>query len=733
MNVDSAIRMRRSVRRYSDRPVSDAVIEECLRLALLAPSGGMAQAWSFIVVRDPEVRGPLAELVIDGGAEYFATVRPPAEGVTSREHARWAAYYAEQTLGTYLQVPVWIVAARVPRNVFPAEQAQLEHDADLMSIAFAMENLFVAARARGIGTVPTVFHWYRDADFRSLLDLPDDIEVPVITPFGYPIEFPTSLPPALKAIRRPWRSLVFDDRWEVPHAAPEADVSAEAPPDEPTSSGAAVEVTEETTDAVSEAGAATDEATVNETDDTVTTDTEATGATPLAEAATAETTSDEPDDTDRPDVSAEATETAATVSDASDDANDDGTEAADAAASTTDAAEEPSTAETSTDPADRDPEQTSRQDTHLADGPPADPSRWTRPRATPPIRPASWGRAPEPQSDANTSTNGSAPRDTTSAGIPRTPEPAPTPVAATVTPAAAPQSGPPPIPATGTTPTIIAPAVPQSVASDEPVARSSDTATPAVPTPPPAASEQPPAATLTEPAETEDRRPSASSATSTSPVADAPAAATPPTKAATGNTATAARAPGAPAKPETDDTDTTAAPSRTSADGDVPAEPGTDANDTTTAASPRRDESPRRDIPGHIRPATPISASEAITAAHSELGLSRIEIAEIIGTTPGLVDEWGTGASEPGRHMAEQIDSLCGVVAAVREAMSTRAARVWLSIPSPELDYYTPIDVLRRGELYLLERTLRERPRDITLGLAMRTDGGTASGDEDAS
>lgn len=216
MLADDAIRGRRSVRRYTDTPVSDADIDACLRLALLAPTGGMAQAWSFIVVRDPAKRSALAELVIRGGAQYFQTVRPPAPGTSAEDHAAWAAEYAETALGTYRNVPAWIIAVIVPRNVFPPDQRDAERTADLESISFAMENLFIAARARGIGTVPTVFHWFEDSAFRALLELPADLEVPLITPFGYPEEFPTSLPPALKAIKRPWKTLVHDDAWAHP-------------------------------------------------------------------------------------------------------------------------------------------------------------------------------------------------------------------------------------------------------------------------------------------------------------------------------------------------------------------------------------------------------------------------------------------------------------------------------------------------------------------------------------
>jgi nitroreductase len=218
MDALEAIRKRRSVRRYTDRPVDEADIDELLRLALLAPTGGMAQAWSLIVVRDPEKRAALADIVMRGGAEYFRIMRPPAPGASAEEHAEWARGYAQQALGTYPQVPVWVVGLRVPRDVFPADQASLERDADVVSVGFMMENLYVAARAKGLGTVPTVFHWFLEDEFRALLDIPAEVEIPLLTPLGYPEEFPVGLPPALQKARRPWRTLVHDDSWGRPRA-----------------------------------------------------------------------------------------------------------------------------------------------------------------------------------------------------------------------------------------------------------------------------------------------------------------------------------------------------------------------------------------------------------------------------------------------------------------------------------------------------------------------------------
>ena len=47
---------RRSVRHFSDRPVPDTAIDDCVRVALSAPSGANQQPWHFVVVKDPTTK-----------------------------------------------------------------------------------------------------------------------------------------------------------------------------------------------------------------------------------------------------------------------------------------------------------------------------------------------------------------------------------------------------------------------------------------------------------------------------------------------------------------------------------------------------------------------------------------------------------------------------------------------------------------------------------------------------
>ena len=214
MQALQAITARRAVRSYTDAPVGDDVVDRLLRAALSAPTGSGSQAWSLLVVRDPDTRRAIADLVIAGAGRYFAVMRPAAEGATPDDHTSWAADYAEASLATYRLAPVWILGLVVPRHNYPAEMQPGGDLDDLLSLGFAMENLFVAARAEGLGTVPTTaFQRFEKPRLRALVGLPDDVDPAIITPLGVPTAFPAGLPPALARLRRPWRSLVHDERW----------------------------------------------------------------------------------------------------------------------------------------------------------------------------------------------------------------------------------------------------------------------------------------------------------------------------------------------------------------------------------------------------------------------------------------------------------------------------------------------------------------------------------------
>jgi nitroreductase len=212
MEVGEAIRKRRAVRTYTDRPVDDEVLDGLLRLALRAPTGGGQQAWGIIVVREPERRRAIADLVIAGAARYFGIMRPQRDA-SDEEHAEWARGYAEQVMSTYRVAPVWILGLLVPRG-YPPEMEEGGHLDDMISLAFAFENLMLAARAEGLGTVPTTAfqRWEKDR-LREIVGLPPEIDPAIVSPLGYPEAWPEGLAPALKRNFRTWRQCVSDETW----------------------------------------------------------------------------------------------------------------------------------------------------------------------------------------------------------------------------------------------------------------------------------------------------------------------------------------------------------------------------------------------------------------------------------------------------------------------------------------------------------------------------------------
>lgn len=96
------MRRRRSVRHFSDRPVSQATIEWIVRTAASAPSGANKQPWRFVAVRDIETKRKIR----------FAAEKEESEFYAHRASAEWLADLAP--LGTdptkeFLEVAPWLI------------------------------------------------------------------------------------------------------------------------------------------------------------------------------------------------------------------------------------------------------------------------------------------------------------------------------------------------------------------------------------------------------------------------------------------------------------------------------------------------------------------------------------------------------------------------------------------------------------------------------------------------
>lgn len=90
----------------------------------------------------------------------------------------------------------------------------------------------------------------------------------------------------------------------------------------------------------------------------------------------------------------------------------------------------------------------------------------------------------------------------------------------------------------------------------------------------------------------------------------------------------------------------------------------------------------------------------------SMIGLSRFDVAQILDATPGIVSAWLDGSLTPGPRSRERLGELLGVLESLFTRMAHRAAYEWMYTPNPTLEYYYPIDLLRRGDLVTVGRML---------------------------
>jgi nitroreductase len=162
--VAELFRHQRAVRAFTDRDVDQETVEALLTAATHGPSGSNTQPWRFIVVRDAGVKAELSEIYEAAFAEAYAG-RAPARAA---DRQPWT------------EVPVLIVACvQVPSTGRSGIQTGA-------SIYPACQNLMLAARSMGIGSVLTTLHRVKRAEIHAILGVPEGWDTAAIIPLGWP-------------------------------------------------------------------------------------------------------------------------------------------------------------------------------------------------------------------------------------------------------------------------------------------------------------------------------------------------------------------------------------------------------------------------------------------------------------------------------------------------------------------------------------------------------------------
>ena len=167
-DVDTVLTTTRSVRRRMDfdRPVERALVEQCLELALQAPSGANRQDWIYVAVDNPAQRAALAEIYrASFRARYGERSAPTVAGQQLPGPVSESAHFLADHLS---RVPVIVVPAR--SAVAPTERAgQASFWASILPAAWSF---MLAARSRGLVTSYTARGLDRETELADVLGLP---------------------------------------------------------------------------------------------------------------------------------------------------------------------------------------------------------------------------------------------------------------------------------------------------------------------------------------------------------------------------------------------------------------------------------------------------------------------------------------------------------------------------------------------------------------------------------
>ncbi|XLM21740.1 5,6-dimethylbenzimidazole synthase, partial [Chromobacterium piscinae] len=169
--VYRAIRERRDMRHFKPDPVDPDIMQRLLAAAHFAPSVGFMQPWRFIRIRDMELRHRLHALVEE---ERIQTARALGE----REDA-----FMKLKVEGLLDCGEVLVAALMDgreRHVFGRRTLP---EMDLASVACAIQNMWLAARAEGLG-----LGWvsiFDPAKLAALLSIPDGARPVAILCIGH--------------------------------------------------------------------------------------------------------------------------------------------------------------------------------------------------------------------------------------------------------------------------------------------------------------------------------------------------------------------------------------------------------------------------------------------------------------------------------------------------------------------------------------------------------------------
>lgn len=201
MKTLEVIKSRRSVREYSSRQVSNKVLFRILEAARWAPSAHNAQPWRFVTIQNAALKRKLAEEMADRWDRDMSKDNVPPE---KREKL------ARASIERFTGAPIVIIACSTMEEMetYPDKRRQrIEYVMAVQSLAAAVENMLLAARAEGLDSCWFCAPLFCQDTVRKILNIPGHVEPQALITIGHSIDKPD--PPPRKALQK----IVHQDYW----------------------------------------------------------------------------------------------------------------------------------------------------------------------------------------------------------------------------------------------------------------------------------------------------------------------------------------------------------------------------------------------------------------------------------------------------------------------------------------------------------------------------------------
>ena len=194
LTLDELLTTTRAVRRRLDfdRPVPRELVEECVSIAMQAPSGSNARGWHFMVVGDPAKREAIAALYRQAFEGYRSM---PVSAHALAEQAKGddvgimnAVVGSAEALAENLHRAPYLVIPCIEGRFPPIEgpMGNLANASQYGSVLPAFWNFMLAARARGLGTAWTTLHLMHEQEVAEIPGIPfDGITQTALSPLAY--------------------------------------------------------------------------------------------------------------------------------------------------------------------------------------------------------------------------------------------------------------------------------------------------------------------------------------------------------------------------------------------------------------------------------------------------------------------------------------------------------------------------------------------------------------------